>query len=41
MLEKNFRMGRSSAQRDDEMALWNSVLLSAARCEIARFENGR
>ncbi|MEE1752330.1 ATP-binding protein [Streptomyces sp. SP18CS02] len=41
MLEKNFRMGRSSAQRDDEMALWNSVLLSAAQCEIARFETGR
>ncbi|MET8447060.1 ATP-binding protein [Streptomyces sp. NPDC005209] len=38
MLEKNFRMGRSSAQRDDEMALWNSVLISAARCEIARYE---
>ncbi|WP_455362233.1 ATP-binding protein [Streptomyces sp. SYSU K21746] len=36
MLEKNFRLGRSSAQRDDEMALWNSVLLSAARCELAR-----
>lgn len=38
MLEKNFRKGRSSAQRDDEMALWNSVLISAARCEITRFE---
>ncbi|GAA4030463.1 ATP-binding protein [Streptomyces plumbiresistens] len=38
LLEKNFRMGRSSAQRDDEMALWNSVLISAARCEIARYE---
>ncbi|MER6999855.1 ATP-binding protein [Streptomyces sp. NPDC000410] len=36
MLEKNFRMGRSSAQRDDEMALWNSVLLTAARCELDR-----
>ncbi|MEV6953968.1 ATP-binding protein [Streptomyces sp. NPDC051183] len=36
MLEKNFRLGRSSAQRDDEMALWNSILLSAARCEISR-----
>ncbi|MEU6158255.1 ATP-binding protein [Streptomyces sp. NPDC047130] len=40
LLEKNFRMGRSSAQRDDEMALWNSVLLSAAHCEIARYESG-
>ncbi|GHA70581.1 ATP-binding protein [Streptomyces termitum] len=38
MLEKNFRMGRSSAQRDDEMALWNSVLLTAAQCEISRGE---
>ncbi|MGY1582830.1 ATP-binding protein [Streptomyces sp. MN13] len=38
LLEKNFRMGRSSAQRDDEMALWNSVLITAARCEIARYE---
>ncbi|MGW1024066.1 ATP-binding protein [Streptomyces sp. NPDC002577] len=38
LLEKNFRMGRSSAQRDDEMALWNSVLVSAARCEIARYD---
>ncbi|QLJ00195.1 ATP-binding protein [Streptomyces sp. NEAU-sy36] len=38
MLEKNFRMGRSSAQRDDEMALWNSVLITAARCEMARYE---
>lgn len=37
MLEKNFRMGRSSAQRDDEMALWNRVLVSAACCEIARY----
>ncbi|MCX5013750.1 ATP-binding protein [Streptomyces sp. NBC_00555] len=36
MLEKNFRLGRSSAQRNDEMALWNSVLLSAARCEMSR-----
>jgi hypothetical protein len=36
VLEKNFRMGRSSAQRDDEMALWNSVLLTAARCELER-----
>ncbi|MEU4121282.1 ATP-binding protein [Streptomyces virginiae] len=36
MLEKNFRLGRSSAQRNDEMALWNSVLLSAARCELSR-----
>ncbi|MEV4329581.1 ATP-binding protein [Streptomyces sp. NPDC049597] len=36
VLEKNFRMGRSSAQRDDEMALWNSVLLTAARCELDR-----
>ncbi|MHB9851447.1 ATP-binding protein [Streptomyces krungchingensis] len=38
LLEKNFRMGRSSAQRDDEMALWNSVLISAAHCEIARYD---
>ncbi|MFJ6519111.1 ATP-binding protein [Streptomyces filamentosus] len=38
MLEKNFRMGRSSAQRDDEMALWNSVLLTAAQCEMTRGE---
>jgi hypothetical protein len=41
MLEKNFRLGRSSAQRDDEMAMWNSVLLSAAQCEISRLENLR
>ncbi|MFE7773113.1 ATP-binding protein [Streptomyces sp. NPDC057445] len=41
MLEKNFRMGRSSAQRDDEMALWNSVLLTAARCEITRADADR
>ncbi|MFF3757961.1 ATP-binding protein [Streptomyces sp. NPDC002185] len=38
MLEKNFRMGRSSAQRNDEMALWNSILLSAAQCELTRGE---
>ncbi|MEU9206905.1 ATP-binding protein [Streptomyces sp. NPDC048415] len=38
VLEKNFRMGRSSAQRDDEMALWNSVLISAASCEMARYD---
>ncbi|MFE1379383.1 ATP-binding protein [Streptomyces sp. NPDC058740] len=41
LLEKNFRMGRSSAQRDDEMALWNSVLLSAAGCEMDRLRSGR
>ncbi|WP_019886662.1 ATP-binding protein [Streptomyces purpureus] len=41
MLEKNFRMGRSSAARDDEMALWNSVLLTAARCELARTDADR
>lgn len=41
ILEKNFRMGRSSAQRDDEMALWNSVLLSAARCEMTRGEESQ
>ncbi|MGW1326603.1 ATP-binding protein [Streptomyces antibioticus] len=38
LLEKNFRMGRSSAQRDDEMALWNRVLITAALCEMARYE---
>lgn len=41
ILEKNFRMGRSSAQRDDEMALWNSVLVSAARCEMTRGEDSQ
>ncbi|GGZ52410.1 hypothetical protein GCM10010387_53360 [Streptomyces inusitatus] len=38
MLEKNFRLGRSSAQRNDEMALWNSVLVTAANCELNRAE---
>lgn len=36
MVEEIFQKSRVRATRADKIALWNSVLVTAARCEMTR-----